>query len=193
MVHVWKLCHNSAEAMDRYKTISILVLALSLIALPGCRRLTIPHHEPSDGPVRDLITESEMEALPTVTVDIADSEEDTARFEDAEVEQKQSLYDQLASKIDREMLEKYEGSYTKEDLTTGEGDGSLAFSLSSAWILNSSNLPSAGLRVRLNPQTKEYEVVGGEFSLPKSGMGVSHERDEQSGENKTYFNFKRSF
>ncbi|MCF7849938.1 MAG: hypothetical protein K9M45_13885 [Kiritimatiellales bacterium] len=177
--------------MNRYRTILIFAAVL-VIVQTGCRRLAVPHPAPLDEPVPDLITESEIEKLPPASVKIVDAK-NTARLDRVELSQKQSFYDQWLSKIDRETLEKFEGSYTRDDLFSGSGDGSVAFSLNSAWILSSSNLPTAGLQMRMNPATMEYEVVGGELSLPKSGVGVVHERDEESGENKTYFNMKKNF
>lgn len=179
--------------MSRRTIILGMILAVLLLVL--VQRHGVQEEFQKGPAIEPVLQEMPEEPQPVVQTNTSLLSEpvDMRRFEDWQMPAEQSLYDKLLSMVDREMLEKYEGSYTKEDLTSSEGDGSLSFSLSSSWLLSSSNLPTAGLRVRLNPQTKEYEVVGGEFYLPKSGFGISHETDQESGERKSFLNMKKTF
>lgn len=96
--------------------------------------------------------------------------------------------------ITPESLYKYQGSYTLEELMQGsDNNDSLDFTLKSKWFLPYPNIPQAGVTIRMNPQTGQREVVGGEFFLPKSGFGISQETDRDTGANRTYFNIKKKF
>ena len=103
-----------------------------------------------------------------------------------------TLSELVTSLVNPEKLQQYEGSYTLDELRGGK-DGELSFNLRSSWIVGSSNTPQAGLRFRRNPLTGQYEVVGGEVYFPSSGIGVSHELDEDSGETQTFLNMKKEF
>lgn len=99
----------------------------------------------------------------------------------------------VAPYLNREKLREREGSYSLGEL---KGDGNskgVSVNLKSSWIAGGSNAPKAGLNVRLNPQTGQYEFIGGEVYLPGSGIGVSRQFDEESGESKTFLNLKKNF
>ncbi|VGO21698.1 hypothetical protein [Pontiella sulfatireligans] len=103
---------------------------------------------------------------------------------------KPSLYDQIAGTIDPEELKQYEGSYSLDEL---HGDGSMQFKLNSAWVVGDLNTPQAGLTIRKNSKSGEYEISGGEVFLPSRGVGMSYEQDEEAGESRTFFNMKKEF
>ncbi|MDH3981441.1 MAG: hypothetical protein OES84_00910, partial [Kiritimatiellaceae bacterium] len=102
-----------------------------------------------------------------------------------------SYTESLLSMIDAESLKKYEGSYSLEDLQNQESGSSL-LNLNSSWITGG-DIPQVGVHVARNPITGNYEVSGGELFLPNPGMGVSYERIEESGETRTFLNWKREF
>lgn len=120
-------------------------------------------------------------------------------FEPAEEYPEGSLYvhhsfaDRLFGMVHPESLEKYEGSYSTHDLHHQNDNKSKSFGLNSSWVTGNSNLPEAGVHVAQNPVTGKYEVNGGEIFLPDPGVGVSYEKDEESGESKTFLNWKTTF
>ncbi len=109
------------------------------------------------------------------------------------VAEDKSLFGLVTSVVDTNLLKRYEGSYSLDELGEGRGDGSVAVNIRSSWFLGSSNAPQAGLRVRLNPLTGQHEIVGGEIYLPGKGIGVSSELDEGSGEARTFLNLQKKF
>jgi hypothetical protein len=102
-----------------------------------------------------------------------------------------SFSETLLSMIDPEVLEKYEGSYTTDELREGN-DAPPTYKLKSSW-LTGSDAPSVGIHIERNPATGNYEVSGGEIFLPGSGVGMSFDDDRESGESKTFLNWKREF
>ena len=100
----------------------------------------------------------------------------------------QSLLEQL----DPELFRKYEGSYTFNELRARNAAETPSVSVNSSWVFGGS-APQAGLTVQRNPLTGQYEVSGGELFLPNSGMGLSYEKDAESGETRTYLNLKKEF
>jgi hypothetical protein len=102
------------------------------------------------------------------------------------------FYDRITALIDPESLRQYEGTYTLDELLSGNGQAP-AFSLNSSWFIGSSNLPQAGILLRKNPDSGQYEFSGGDLYLPGSGVGVRYEEDEQSGETRTFINVKKKF
>ncbi|MBT8042173.1 MAG: hypothetical protein KJN98_03315 [Pontiella sp.] len=106
---------------------------------------------------------------------------------------KPTLFDRATSLVDTNKLKLYEGSYTLDQLGTGNGSGGVAVNLRSSWLIGNTNMPQAGLRVRLNPLTQQYEVVGGEVYLPGRGIGLSSEFDEGTGETRTFLNLQKEF
>jgi hypothetical protein len=100
-------------------------------------------------------------------------------------------FDQPSHRFDPQNLQKYEGSYTWEELLSGNGTRS--FKLHSKWFGGSSNVPQAELIIRERPGSDEYELGGGKIFLPNHGMGISYEKDQQSDETRTFFNVKKEF
>jgi hypothetical protein len=102
-----------------------------------------------------------------------------------------SFADTLISMIDPELLKKYEGSYTDEELRE-RGDEPTVYNLRTSWF-TVSEAPSVGIHVILNPITGQYEIRGGDLYLPKSGFGMSYDENKTTGESETFFNWKREF
>ncbi len=103
-----------------------------------------------------------------------------------------SLTDRLFSLIDPEALQSYEGSYTTDDLLS-EKSGTPSVTLKSCWFFGNEESPQVAARISRAPLTGAYEVSGGELFLPRSGMGLSVEKDIDSGETRTVFSIKRDF
>ncbi len=108
------------------------------------------------------------------------------------VEGQVPLAERLMAAVDVGRLEKYEGSHSMEELKAME-QGPASYSVSSGWLFGGSNLPQAGLTVSERAEQGGYGVSGGEVFLPSSGMGVSYEKNEETGETKTFLNLKREF
>jgi hypothetical protein len=103
-----------------------------------------------------------------------------------------TLYDRLFRLINPEILKSYEGSYTIDELRA-DPNNPQSFKLNSSWFFGDPSLPHAGISLQKNPLTGEYEFIGGQFFLPKAGVGMSHEADQQTGESRTFLNIKKSF
>ncbi|WP_372794146.1 hypothetical protein [Pontiella sp.] len=104
-----------------------------------------------------------------------------------------SIPDRLLGLINPEALRKYEGSFTFAEFKAQRQDQVPEYSLSSTWLLTNSALPRASIKTAQNPDTGELEVSGGEIFLPESGLGVSFEKDEASGETRTFLHLKHGF
>lgn len=104
-----------------------------------------------------------------------------------------SFSDFLFSMINPEAFQKYEGSYTAGEFEAERDSEAPAFSLSSSWVLHNKKLPKTGIKVAKNPETGNYEVSGGEVFFQEKGVGVSYEKDESTGETKTFLNFQKDF
>ncbi|MEN8255800.1 MAG: hypothetical protein ABFR33_10075 [Verrucomicrobiota bacterium] len=102
-----------------------------------------------------------------------------------------SLTDRLLLMANPEWLGKYQGAYTLENLQSKGGTPSL--NVKSSWLVRNPNAPQIGITLRQNPATSEYDVGGGELFLPNRGVGVSYEKDEKTGETKTFLELKREF
>jgi hypothetical protein len=100
-------------------------------------------------------------------------------------------HNRLTDLLTPEYLQRYEGSYTLDELRDMQ-DRPRSFKLNSAWLIGTSNIPQAGVRLQEDPDTGNYKVRGGEVNLP-SGMGVSYEKDSDSGETRTFLNIKKQF
>lgn len=102
------------------------------------------------------------------------------------------LSERLLEKIDPEILSKYEGSYTNDDLLS-QRDQSTVIKLHSGWLVQGKDLPSARVSIKQNPQTGEYLFQGGELEIPTVGVGVIYAKDSASGETQTFLNWQRDF
>ncbi len=104
----------------------------------------------------------------------------------------ESYSDRLMGMVNADLLKKYEGQYTWSDLQNQES-GSSSFSLKSKWLIGSSNAPQVGIKAEKIQESEMYKVSGGEVFLPQSGVGVSYEKDSETGESKTFLNIKKEF
>ena len=91
-----------------------------------------------------------------------------------------------------EYLKKYEGSYSFDDLQSGEGEP-LSFLLQSAWITKGTNTPQISVRMRKSQKSGQFEIEGTELYLPKTGFGISYEQDEEADDTKAFLNVKKQF
>jgi len=89
-------------------------------------------------------------------------------------------------------LNKYEGSYTLDDLLAKDGQ-SPSLNFRSSWLPGSGRIPEASVRVEFDPATGTYNVKGGGITDPKSNVGISFEKDQNGGESKTFLNWKKEF
>jgi hypothetical protein len=103
-----------------------------------------------------------------------------------------SLTDRLFSWIDPEALKPYEGSYTTADLLS-EKSGTPSITLKSSWLFGTEESPQVAAHISRDPLTGEYALSGGELFLPQPGMGLSVEKDVDSGETRAVLSFKRKF
>ena len=101
-----------------------------------------------------------------------------------------SFTDRLFRKINPAWLEKYEGSHTLDEIKSAEGSSTL--NINSSWLLRNSNAPRAGVLFQKD-STDTYRMSGGELYLPESGMGISYEKDAETGETKTSLHLKKEF
>jgi hypothetical protein len=66
------------------------------------------------------------------------------------------------------------------------------FALKSAWIPGLSRLPHTTLRMRYDPATERYALLGAELEFG-SGFGISYEEDPDDEETRGYLRFNKSF
>lgn len=92
---------------------------------------------------------------------------------------------------DLRWTEAYMGSYTIEELMERDGVGSL--NLRSEWLIRDPNLPRAGITLREDTEGGPYKVSGGELFFPNAGIGVSYEKDDETGENKAQLHLEKEF
>ena len=103
----------------------------------------------------------------------------------------QSFTDRLLLMIDPLWFGPYQGSYTLEELSSGAGTSS--FSINSSWLMHDPSIPQVGVVLWKEPDQDTYRVSGGELFLPESGMGISYEKIEETGETRAFLKFKREF
>jgi hypothetical protein len=89
-----------------------------------------------------------------------------------------------------------EGSYTNLNELFQSG-GTFSFDVHSGWVtdylLPDHNLPSFRVRIIKNPETGEYEPVGGVLTLPGLPLEAGYETDPVTDENKATLQWKKSF
>ena len=83
------------------------------------------------------------------------------------------------------------GSYTIEELMEREGRGSL--SIRSQWLFWDPHLPRAGITLQERMDGGPYKVSGGELFFPSAGIGVSYEKDDETGETKAQLHLNKEF
>ena len=105
---------------------------------------------------------------------------------------KEHKFDQLLLKFDPEFLEKYQGSYRFSDLNN-EKETTPSLSIHTSWFIWNTNTPKAKIKLEKDPNTGNYKINGGEISLPKDRISISHEKDPDKNETRTYLNFKKKF
>ncbi|MFC1467463.1 hypothetical protein ACFLQY_02060 [Verrucomicrobiota bacterium] len=103
-----------------------------------------------------------------------------------ELEQKRDAFslDQLMAKIDPAVLERMQSGSAA---TNG-----YSFSIKSSWVSGLSDMPLTSLKMRYNPETDTYELLGAGVEF-EGGLGVGYEEDPESGEPRGYFQFRKSF
>jgi hypothetical protein len=89
-----------------------------------------------------------------------------------------------------------EGSYTNLS-ELFRSDGTVSVDLQSDWaarrLFPSRNLPALRVRIIKNPETGEYEPVGGALTLPGGSWEAGFEVDPARDENKATLQWKKSF
>jgi hypothetical protein len=163
-----------------------LILLLAALAIVVLFRI---YRRPEAAPAAPISPPPIPEPIPATNPLVLDL---YAEYTNAPTFKKQTLYDRVGGLITPEQLSKYEGSHTWDELRA-DPDHPRSIHLNSAWVVRGSNMPHAGIRVQKNPATGQYEISGGELNMPDDGLGMSYEKDSESGETRTFLNMKKKF
>ncbi len=107
--------------------------------------------------------------------------------------QKAAPVDHATAGLNLDFLQKYEGSYSNEDLFGDDREhSSLIIPLNSRWFYRNSDTPHFGLQLWKNPDTEEYELVGGKIMF-SSGFGATYEQIQNTDEKQFFLRYEKKF